>query len=165
MRQETEFEVKLSPLRVWGMLADLRSYRYWHPRYVFGSDASLEASIDFSFLLFGERRVKSDVIITDLDKPREIGWQLKVSELLACFEEHYVVYPDGTGSRVCHSMEWRGITQIFFVRASNKLMNFLEAYDAAFCAYARRATRSGPTPNRHVRRSTLATQSRRAAND
>lgn len=165
MRQETFFDVSLSPLRTWGLLADLCSYGSWHPRYTFDTDPELGGRVDFTFLFMKDRRVRTDVEVTAFEKPNTIGWKLAFGDVFACLEERYEVERVGIGSRVHHSMEWRGLTSVFFRGGAARLLAFLEAYDAAFIAQVRRVARSGPVGNRHARRAASPGHVGRAAND
>lgn len=165
MKEETSFEFNMSALRVWSLLSNLRAFARWHPVYRIAGEAEAGAEMDVSWLLFGGRRMTTQMVISRLVKPRLIGWQMGVRGFLT-FDESYDIEPIANGVRIHHSVEFQGVIGVLIGPLMRKgLRRTMRRQDAAFLALLRRQSRLPGQSVQHRRRHTKSAPQRDAAND
>lgn len=142
MKEETTFDFNMSALRVWSLLTDLNRFARWHPVYRISGEAERGAEVDVTWLLFGgDRKMKTQMVINRLVKPRMIGWRMGVRGLLT-FDERYEIDPIANGVSIRHAVECRGIVGMLAGRLMRKgLLRTIRHQDAALLALLRRQSR------------------------
>ena len=152
MKEETAFNYNMSALRVWSLLADLHGFARWHPVYRITGQIEHGAELDITGLFFGgDRKMKTQMIINKLIKPRTIGWEMGVRGFLT-FDEYYEIDPIANGVCIHHAVEVRGIFGLVLGRLMRKgLRRTMRHQDAAFLSLLRRQSRL-PQSARHRQR-------------
>lgn len=142
MKEETTFDFNMSALRVWTLLADLNGFARWHPVYRIPGEAARCAEVDVTWLLFGgDRKMKTQMVINRLVKPRMIGWRMGVRGLLT-FDECYEIDPIANGVCIRHAVECQGIVGALVGRLMRKgLRRSMQHQDTAMLARLGRMSR------------------------
>lgn len=161
MKVETQFQLNVSPLRVWSALADFGSFATWHPTYRFtGSAQAPGESIQLVWRLRKDQSVNIDTDLVTLKKPQVIGWKSGISGIIT-FHEEYEIVPGSEPVEIVHRFEWRGVIgRVLGVFTTRGIGRAMAAQDRALANYLRRGTRTTPAPNRHKRRAASARSKR-----
>ncbi|MCZ4341411.1 SRPBCC family protein [Sphingomonadaceae bacterium G21617-S1] len=161
MKVETQFQLNMSPLRVWSALADFGSFAIWHPTYHFTGTAHAPGeSLQLVWRLRKDQSVNVDADLVTIQKPQAIGWKSGLAGIIT-FHEEYEIVPGSEAVEIVHRFEWRGVLGrmlgLFTTRGVGRAM---ASQDRALANYLRRGTRTTSTPNRHKRRAASARSKR-----
>lgn len=166
MKEETTFDFNMSALRVWSLLTDRNGFARWHPIYRISGEAERGAEVDVTWLLFGgDRKMRTQMVVNRLVKPRMIGWRMGVRGFLT-FDERYEIDPIANGVCIRHAVECRGIVGMLVGRLMRTgLRRTMRQQDAAFLALLRRQSRLPRQSGRHRQRPIKLPHRPNVAND
>ncbi len=144
-----------SPLRVWSVLMDFASHRYWKPFIQLAGEPVEGGEATYTFRIGGlQKTLTSQADIIRAEKPVAFAWTAGVAKLLL-FEESYELESDGAGTRLRHSLRFHGfLSRIFAALLHRKFQASLVESDRCLDRHLRRlAAQPGVKPrllpNRH----------------
>lgn len=147
--------LQASPLRVWSVLTDFASHRYWKPFIQLSGDAVEGGDAKYSFRVGGlDKRITATAEIIRAEKPSAFVWTTGVAKLLL-FEEAYELEHAPNGTRLRHSMSFTGLLGGPWLALRRRTLEAsLVSSDRSLERYLRRlAAQSGaklrPTSARH----------------
>lgn len=152
---ENEIAVAGAPAKVWRILTDFPGYRNWHPFIRLTGEAKTGAEIDYEYTsdLRTRRKRHSPGTITRLERNVAFEWTMGIRHFFQQVER-YELSPHPLGTRLRHSVEFRGLVGFLFrgrpSRASHARM--CEADDALRTLLAGKKPSSAKPPARTGKR-------------
>ena len=144
----TEIAIAAAPARVWAVLADTAAYPEWNPETALAGDLTPGSVIENRVGHGAERQVFHPRVLV-ARAGQELRWRGRVLVPRLFDAEHFfLLWPEGTGTRLTQGERIRGVALWFFDSAG--LVPGFEAVNAALKARAERsdpvAPAGGATP-------------------
>ena len=105
---ETEVVVATSPSRVWHALVDFPRYPEWNPYIAVRGTSGVGLDIEWSFGVYGGKRMWTPVVVTAHEEPRRLAWGFGLGRLFI-FEEAFSLTDAQGRTLLRHSFKCSGL--------------------------------------------------------
>lgn len=149
MKLETVFDLNISALRAWSIIADMKNYHIWHPNYRFNANPHTGAIVGFSSEI-RRKAARSSVTVTECEKPRTLSW-VSGSPLFLRWSETYSVTAAAHRASIRHIVECSGVIPLVLRHVlANRFLASMRRQDLALQTFTKRKVRSNSLRGRRT---------------
>lgn len=158
---ETEVEVATSPNRVWHALVDFPRYPEWNPYIAVRGTSGAGLDIEWSFGVYGGKRMWTPVVVTAHQEPRRLAWGFGLGRLFS-FEEAFSLTDAQGRTLLRHSFKCAGlIARLAKPLLKRRLQKVLSAADSGLQRYLSASATPAGVSKPLARRSSIGPSKRR----